>query len=151
LGDVEAETEQIRQVAHQVYGRAMDLRDSPMLQSSWEIPVSQQQWSYTGQVSNTGQAARSGLPAAQQFWNGVHATLFGTLRSFQSASTESLAAIGVAYAAAANAYDTTDALNAEDVQRRVFVEKPAGMQEEAWRETTEYKESIEYLSTQPER
>ena len=148
---VEADTEQIRQVARQVYGRAMDLRDSPMMQLGWEVPVVQQQGPYTGQVGNTGVSGQSGLPDARSFWNGVHADLFIMLRSFQSMSTESLAAIGVAYAAAANAYETTDALNAEDVRRRVFVEKWEDMPEEEWRETPEYKQSLDYLITQDER
>lgn len=156
MADVEADTDQIRQAAHQVYDRAMDLYDSPMLQSSWEFPVAQQQWSFTGQVSSTGVSGQIGLPASRDFWNGVHADLFIMLRGFQAKSTESVAAIGVAYAAAAKAYETTDALNAEDVQRRVFVEKPVKkpdgtvMSEEEWRDSPEYKQSIEYLSKHPE-
>jgi hypothetical protein len=154
VGDhVEADIDQIRQTGRQIFGRAKDLYDSPLLQSSWELPLVQQRGPYTGQVSSSGVAGQSGLPAARGFWGvgGAHDKLFTMLRIFQQKSTSSLQAIGVAYAAAANAYETTDTLSAGDITRRVFVYKPERMSEEEWRKSPEYRKSLDHVIKQEEK
>jgi hypothetical protein len=88
-------------------------------------------------------APMPGMPAAQSFW-GTHGTLLNVLKTFRTQSLEGLEALGVAYGAAANLYDHTDNVSAQDIRSGAFADKPTGMLERDWRKRQEYQRSLEY-------
>jgi hypothetical protein len=115
---VHVETDALTAYSRAVNGQAGDFTGGWLGSADWAVPAKSRQAHMDNRFDSTGEALHSmdsSLPDGQKFWE-THGRRVVEMDDFNSKLSMSLQAISAASGAIVQAYESTDAVNADDIR-----------------------------------
>jgi hypothetical protein len=140
---VKVDTAQLRESAQGVQRAAQHFADSPIGKETFYAPADRLGQGTPVPMQVAKGDAYPSMDAKLQFLKVLN-TLTGDLAQFGRMSGRSVRVISLALGAACHGYESGDEINAGDITRSIFVNKPEGMSQRAYEISPEYRNSYQH-------